>query len=294
MRLRSSFTFLLLAAYAVACNAILDLGRFTEGPTDSGGGVTGSNDSGIPSNLACVTAPKESLAPGPVNLQLIIATTIGEMETPGQIDGGTDITYAAFTPQPGVTIEACQSLDPTCGSPVTTPQVVDDAGIADLTFSGNFVGFFRGTSPITVPFTFWPGNWLSGATSASYGTSALQYTQESALNVSLNNAVILDAGAGLGELFMVVFDCNDHRFSGATLAITGSGPDTLPFYVISNLPSTTAEATDSFGVAGAVNVPHGPVRATATDLATGTTIGSIDVYINSGELTLGWIRPRTH
>lgn len=293
MRLRTSFTFLALAASALACNVILDLGRFTAAPTDGGGAGT-SDSGGIPSNLACVTAPNETLNTVPVTLQLMVANTIATMETPGEIDGGTDLAYAVYTPQTGVSIESCHSFDPTCLSPVTSPQIVDDAGILSLTLSGNFVGFFSGTGPTTVPFTFWPGNWLSGTTSATYGTSALQYAQEEALNGALDNAVILDAGAGLGELFIVIYDCNDHYTSGATLTTSRTGSEQLPFYIISGVPNTMAQVTDTAGVAGAINVPAGSVRATATDLATSTQIGSIDVYINAGALTLGWIRARTH
>jgi hypothetical protein len=114
------------------------------------------------------------------------------------------------------------------------------------------------------------------------------------LNGALNNAVDLDAGAGLGEVFVIIHDCNDHRLTGVTLALSRTGPETLPFYIISGVPNTTVNVTDSEGVGGAVNVPQGSLKITATSLATTTTVGTADVYIRPGELTYAWIRPRVH
>jgi hypothetical protein len=283
-----------VAPLLLGCNALMDLGRFNEAVAHDGGGAASDTSVGLPDKLACLALPNETLDPGPVSLQILLANATQQTESPGTIDGGTDITDAVYTPFPGITMRACLALDPGCASPVTSPVVSDDAGAVNFTLPGTFNGFFRGEAPSVVSFTFFPGQWLTGAKSAQYATGALANTDEVLLNGALNNAVNLDAGSGLGEVFVSIRDCNDHRLAGVTLALSRTGPDTLPFYIISGVPSTTTQVTDNGGVGGAVNVPEGSVKITATHLATSTTVGTADVYIRPGELTYAWIRPRVH
>jgi hypothetical protein len=289
---------------AVGCTAILDLGRFQEAATTAGD--TGAPDTSLATDagvdtgpedprFACLKLPNQTLDTGQVSLQLAIANVTKQQVTPGSVDGGTDTNDVYFTGLPGVTMEACLGLDPACANPVNTPAQTDDGGIVNFTISANFTGFFRGTGDQLVPFNFFPGPWPAGVPSATYVTGALRVSDEVLLNSALNDAVDLDAGSGLGELFVVVFDCLDHHLAGATVSLNKSAPSTLPFYVTaSNVPDIQAQVTDKAGVGGAVNVPAGTVRATATYVATSTIIGTADVYVHPAELTYAWIRPRVH
>ena len=302
--------FALLAVVIVAsgCNLIMDLGRFNETSAEQdGGGDSGASDTGVPDTgsadagpdadprFACLALPGESLDPSQVTLELLVADATKTAQTPASVDGGTDLTYVVYTPRAGVSMSACLGFDPACANPVTTPALTNDAGSVSFTLSGNFVGFFHGTAPGIVPFSLFPGQWPTGEKHEQYGTSSLSVSDETLLNAALNNAVDLDAGSGLGEVFVIVYDCFEHRLAGATVALSKSAPNTLPFYVTSSgVPDTTAQVTDNAGVGGAVNVPAGTVKVTATFLATSTTIGSIDVYVRPAELTYAWIRPRVH
>jgi len=303
MTLRSVAFLAVIVGVAAGCNAIMDLGRFEEAATTNDGGNDAASDvvsdAGVDAALdprfACLKNPPESLDPNPVTLQVIVANATTTSQTPHAIYGGTDITYVVYTPRTGVTMEACLGFDPACANPVTTPTLTDDAGTVTFTLSGNFVGFLHGTSPDVVPFSVFMGQWPSGVKSAQVGTSALSKDDEVLLNAALNNAVDLDAGSGLGEVFVIVYDCDDHYVEGATVSLNKSAPNTLPFYVTSSgVPDTAAQVTDKAGVGGAVNVPAGTVRVTATYLATATPLGSIDVYVRPAELTYAWIRPRSH
>jgi hypothetical protein len=295
MRAFGTFAFLGLAVVVVGCNLVMNLGRFNEPATpDSGGGPGAGEDAGPGTNFDCLKQPNEALDPSPVTLHLLVTNATTPATTAGAIDGGSDIVPVVYDPEPGVTFVSCLELDPLCAHPVTSPQTSDDAGFVTLSLTGSFSGFFRGTGPTVVPFTFAPGQWLTGAKEATYLTSALAPSDEQLLNGALGNAVDLDAGSGLGEVFIIIYDCDDHHVPGATIALSRTGPETLPFYIVSGLPSTTVQVTDSEGVGGAVNVPSGTVRATATYLATSTTLGSVDVYVRPGELTYGWIRMRVH
>jgi hypothetical protein len=294
MRAFAAFAFLTLGVAAVGCNLVMNLGRFNESPVDSGGATGPGDDSGAGGAFECLKQPNETLDPSPVTLHLLVTNATTPATTAGAIDGGSDIMPVIYDPIAGVTFVSCLELDPLCAHPVTTPQTSDDAGFVNLSLTGSFSGFFRGTGPAIVPFTFSPGQWLTGLKEATYLTSALAPSDEQLLNGALGNAVELDASAGLGEVFIIIYDCNDHHVAGATISLSRSGPETLPFYIVSGLPSTTVQVTDSEGVGGAINVPSGTVRATATYLANSLTLGSVDVYVRPGELTYGWIRMRVH
>lgn len=296
MRAFAAFAFFGTAILVAGCNLVMNLGRFNEAPVDAGGPSPGDDGGdgggGYGTNFDCLSGPKEALDPGAVTLHLLVTNATSPAVTAGSIDGGSDIVPVSYAPLPGVTMLACLALDPGCANPVTSPQVSDDGGIVNLSLTGTFSGFFRGTGPSIVPFTFSPGQWLSGVKEATYLTSALAPSDEQLLNGALGNAVILDAGAGLGEVFIIIYDCDDHHVPGATISLNRTGANTLPFYIVSGVPSTTVQVTDSEGVGGAVNVPEGTVRATATYLPTSTTLGFVDVYVRPGELTYGWIRMR--
>ncbi len=101
-----------------------------------------------------------------------------------------------------------------------------------------------------------------------------------------------DPDAGVGHLFLNVFDCHDLHAAGVTFSITSRGPDTRAFYTKGGLPSTTTGRTDGLGAGGAVNVPVGVATISATLAESQRALGSINVVIRGGEATLGLIRPR--
>ncbi len=276
----------------------MDLGRFSEAVSavDAGdAAVTPAPgiDAG-PGPFDCLNQPNESLDPGAVTLSLVITNATGTTEDAHQIDGGSELDQVIYQPSPGVTMIGCAPLDPFCANPVTPPAVSDDGGLVTFSLTGAFTGFFHGTSPGVVPFTFFPGQWLTGVKEARYFTSSLTPSDEGLLNLSLGNSVNLDAGSGLGEVFIIIYDCVDHAVPGVKLTLSRSESDTLPFYLASGVPSTTAGVTDAEGVGGALNMPEGSLKATATLAATGMTLGSVTVYVHGGELTYGWIRMRVH
>jgi hypothetical protein len=300
MRVRRSVAFVGLAAFVslMGCNLIMDLGRFSEAVSasdagDAGGAPTTGTDA-APGPFDCLNLPNETLDPGAVTLHLTITNVTGTTETAHQIDGGSDLDQVVYTPSPGVAMVGCAPLDPFCANPVTPSEVTDDAGVVTFSLTGAFGGFFHGTSTGVVPFSFFPGQWLTGVTEATDFSSSLTPSDEGLLNLSLGNAVNLDAGSGLGEVFMIVYDCFDHSVAGVKFDLSRSGSDTLPFYITSGVPSTTAGVTDSEGVGGALNMPEGSLRATATFAATNLVLGSVTVYVHAGELTYGWIRMRVH
>jgi hypothetical protein len=295
MRVLAPAVFGAIVASVYGCNAIMDLGRFGEATSASDAGDAATPRVPEAGPFDCLNLPNEPLDPAPVTLHLLITNATGTSESAQQIDGGSDLEQVVYEPSPGITLVGCAPLDPFCAKPVTPAEVTDDGGIVTFSLTGSFTGFFRGTSPSTVPFAFFPGQWLAGTTETQYFTSSLTPSDELLLNVSLGNVANLDAGSGLGEVFVIVYDCFDHGVPGVKFTFSRSGSDTVPFYIISGVPSITlAAVTDSEGVGGALNMPEGSLKATATLAATSQTLGSANMYIRAGELTYGWIRMRVH
>jgi hypothetical protein len=301
MKARTSIAFIGVTAFVSGvaglvsgCEAIMDLGRFGEAISTGDSGPGASVDAAPAGPFDCLAQPSETVDPGAVTLHLLITNGTGTNQTAGSIDGGSDLDEVVYTPTPGVTVVPCLALDPGCANPVDPPAVTDDGGIVNFALTGNFVGFFHGTAPGIIPFTFVPGRWQTGLKEMTYGTADLTASDEQLLNAALGGTVDLDAGSGLGEAFVVVYDCFDHKVAGVKISLSRSVDSTLPFYIQSGVPSTTAGVTDDEGVGGALNVPEGTLTATATFAATGATLGSVELYVRRGELTYGWIRMRVH
>jgi hypothetical protein len=294
MKVSSALAFLGLPILALGCNLIMDLGRFSEAVSTDGGGERpgdgGVVDDGGP--FGCLLLPPETLDPSAVTVQVLVTNSTAPSETAGSIDGGSDLIDVVYTPYPGMAVVPCNILDPTCSMPLANSQVTDGGGVVTFSLTGTFNGLFYFTSPSTVPSLFFPGPLLAEDKSVQLFTAALTSEAEQALNSAINNAVILDASAGLGEVFLSVYDCNDHRLAGVTFSFNNPGTQQLPFYLISGIPNTATELTDYDGVGGAVNVPSGSQKITATYVATSTTLGTTDVYVQGGALTIGYIRTR--
>jgi hypothetical protein len=82
------------------------------------------------------------------------------------------------------------------------------------------------------------------------------------------------------------------------VAPPGSGYSTTLFYTVgsggSELPTTTAPATDNSGSGGILNVPAGSFTVKAVLAPTGQQLATVNTLINPGVASLAYIRVRTH
>jgi hypothetical protein len=242
---------------------------------------------------ACLDQPAQVTDTSPVAITFKAYDVINPITTAGSM-GGSDFTVLSFVPLPGIAIEGCNALDPSCASPVTSPVTSDDAGEATLTVPDNFNGYFTLTGAGYLPFDLFTGPLLADASTFAPPVSMITPVAAISLADAIGAAPDLDAGANVGAVFVAIYDCSDRYAAGVSFSISSTTAATVPFYIASGLPSARATETDSSGTWGAVDVPVGSLKVTATLAATNQTLGTIDVFVHAGGSATAWIRARTH
>jgi hypothetical protein len=288
---------------STACQLIAGIQDRTVDPIvdvpDSGAGVhDAAPDTVVPSGpWGCASLPNEQLDPNlKVTATLQVFSAVAPSTASGMVDGGSDLNTVSATWYPGVSVVVCTLRDPGCTHPTPTPPALtDDGGSTTFQLTGDFSGFFSLTRSDLVPWTFYPGNLLTGATSTNLPTYGISPQDFSALAVAVTSAPLsFDQDGGLGHTFVNVYDCEDHQAPGVTLTYSTAGAETATFYMKDGLPNTMATQTDAYGIGGAVNVPVGNLTVKATLAKDLTPLGSAVVLIRPGALTHAWIRVRTH
>jgi hypothetical protein len=287
---------------STACQLIAGIQDRTADPIvdapDSGAGVgDAAPDTFVvpPGPWGCVSVPNESLDPNlEVTAKLQAFNAVDPSTASGAVDGGSDLNTVSATWLPGVSVVMCTLRDPGCTSG-TKPVLTDDGGSTTFHLTGDFSGFFSLTRSDLVPFSFYPGNLLAGATSTNLPTYGIDPLNFSVLAAAVTMAPLsFDQDGGLGHTFVNVYDCEDHQAPGVTLTYSNGGSETATFYMKDGLPNTMAMQTDAYGIGGAVNMPIGNLTIKATLASNLMPVGSAVVLIRPGELTNAWIRVRTH
>jgi hypothetical protein len=242
---------------------------------------------------ACLDQPPEVTSSSPVAITFKTYDVIDPITTAGST-GGSDFTVLSFVPLSGIAIEGCDNLDPSCAMPATPLETSDDAGETTLTVPDNFNGYFKLTATGYLPFDLFPGQLLADASTFAPPVSMITPVAAISLADAIGAAPDLDAGANVGAVFVGIYDCSDRYAAGVSFSSSATTASTVPFYIASGLPSSTAKETDSSGTWGAVDVPVGSLTITATLVATNRTLGSINVTIRAGGAATAWIRARTH
>jgi hypothetical protein len=209
----------------------------------------------------------------------------------GAVDGGNDLQFIQGTPVSGMAVQPCATLDPACANPVAPAVLSDDAGIATLSVNGAFSGFYSMKKSDSFPTLFYPGRLLASEPTASYPTAALPFSVASELGAAIGVTVSTDADAGVGHIFMAIFDCQDRHAAGVSAALnTDAGTQ---FYQANGLPTTSATQTDISGTSGWINVPIGSVTVQVDILGQTLQLPPYTVYVRPASETLLYIRPRT-
>ncbi len=75
------------------------------------------------------------------------------------------------------------------------------------------------------------------------------------------------------------------------LTAEGADPQSVPYYSEANLPSGTAEATDSSGYGGLLNAKARSITFTATVAGSRREVGQVTLLTREGSITYGSIVP---
>lgn len=165
----------------------------------------------------------------------------------------------------GADVKLCELNDQGCQKPIDE-ETTDETGAVKLHYSltnttqGGLDGYLLTTSSTIAPSLFFWEFPLSEP-EASFGIkiSTVAGTELGTLLATLGASQI----AGHGLVFVGTLDCSHNPAVGAHVTIvSGSDANTQTFYGVAggDTFSTTANGTDSSGVALLVNVPAGPVQ----------------------------------
>jgi hypothetical protein len=252
---------------------------------------------------ACIFEPH-----GPADPNAHVAVTLRVMDgvaastAAGAVDGGSDLDTISGTWLPGVAVRACDLRDPLCLDS-TTALTTDVQGAVTFDVTGDFAGFFDLRRSDLVPATLYPGRLVAGVTAVSYPAYSVTPQEIWELGKTITmHPVSLAPDGGLGHTVVTIYDCEDHQAPGVAVTYAVLGPKGMPFYFKGGLPTTAVAQTDSYGLAGAINVPEGTLTVTAmltgdggapTSAPAGTTLGSTTFDVRPGAITFAWIRVRS-
>jgi hypothetical protein len=244
----------------------------------------------------CLAAPDEELNPEEhVAVTLIVMAGVEPSTSAGAIDGGSDLDTVSGTWLSGVSVRACALRDLDCEGGAAAAATTDSTGAATFRLMENFNGFFEMSRSDLVPGTLYPGNFLTGQSVASFPAYAVSPAELQGLAAIITkDTVELDPEGSVGHALVTIYDCQDHQAPGVSLTYSASDAQTVPFYFQDGLPSGTATETDSYGLAGALNVPVGAVTVSGTLASGGRSVGMTTFLVRPGALTFAWIRARTH
>jgi hypothetical protein len=263
-------------------------------PTDGG-----EADGGIPPDAdpwGCLDNPPEVLDPSQtVKVTFKAFDALSPITTAGD-QGGDDFTVINCTPVPGISLQACNALDPDCANPLPNPvAITDDSGVASVTVPATFAGFYLFNGPGYLTARVYTGQLLPGAKTFSPPSALLGTQETSLLAQAIGVPISLDPDGGVGHAFFQSYDCFDRHAAGVSFSISSdAGPQTVEWYAKNQLPSRTSGQTDSLGAGGTVNVPVGAMIVTATLVATNRKLGEVNTVITPAGTTFAWFRVRTH
>jgi hypothetical protein len=239
-------------------------------------------------------------------VHLVTVNSLQPILTAQAVDGGSALDLVQYTPLVGEQVRACPEIyDGTC-SAGTSWQSSDDAGIATFTLLNSFDSYYQFNDSTLFTTTFFPSQMLAGDTDTTIAAPLLPLAATQELGAILNGVTLsLDTDGGLGHVLLTVYDCHDHSapgviFTPSSIAPPGGMDQTLIFYTLgsggssSEIPSTSATATDNAGTGGLLNVPVGSFTVKASLASDGRQVGLVNVLVHPGVASSAILRVRTH
>lgn len=188
-----------------------------------------------------------------------------------------DFAATPDKPLPGVTVDACQSIDPSCATGKVGSEVTDDNGDATLTLDTGFDGFFAfsgggyvlSTAQFSEPLYRIAGFTQYGLTEDAVKFLALQTGVHQAFNDAFD--------PNLGHMIFRTQNCLPLRFldqeaaphaeaGGVRVRVDPDEGGSPIFYTDkSGLVSPSLDATTSNGFGGTFNLPAHNPRVTGVD-----------------------------
>jgi hypothetical protein len=266
---------------------------------DAGDAAIGdASTDGRPDPWGCLARPSVLRnSSSPVDVEFVSFDFVGEIIRLSPVDAGAG--YGAVVPGypavPGASVRACDNSDRYCTDASSQTAVANDAGIAHLTIPGNFDGWYSVELDGDFPGLYVEPPLLAGDPLPAYAISGTSYATVEPLRPILNGVTMnQDPDAGLGHLYIVVYDCND--VAASDISFTGVVAEAhYYFYADPNsgmggVINVNATATDRLGLGVFINVPEGRVSFKRSRGA--QELFTRDVWVRSGAVTTAVVRAR--
>jgi hypothetical protein len=188
---------------------------------------------------------------------------------------------------PNVHLVACNKLDLMCAQPVAEATSGSDGNVK-ITVPASFAGYLQQTERRD----FAPAMYFLPTTLPSNGMLPNFPLLASG---AIINALATALGAGLdptrGHMMLIADDCFGMPQAGVKFSSPQADRSTVQFYVLDQLPSTTAKQTPAAGDGGYLNFPAGTALITATEVASSLELATVSVLVRAGFISVAYIRP---
>jgi len=214
----------------------------------------------------------------------------------------TFVTFTSEAPFVGAMVKACGKFDIPCLSPIDAAQT-DATGRVTVHVPAGLLGFdgyldITGGSVSGTGAAVFPTIWYPIPYVIADGWRGRTQILSSDEFLELSAATATTPDPARGNIAMNAADCAFTPAAGVRFAVDSSDSATVSYYLVGGLPTTTATATDSSGVAAFVNLPTTAtgrltlVSASATSgPAQGKTLGSLSFIVRPGTLTTSGLFP---
>lgn len=215
--------------------------------------------------------------------------TSGEVSTEVRaVDLPVRVATFAREPVQGAEVKACSALDASCSAPDDT-EVTQEDGRVVLSIPierRGYLGRFEASADghVSVSLIYSPP-----LTSVPTDLDWLLPTESEFAAIAKSAGV--EISLSLGHVVLVLHDCATAPAEGLTLSSSTGSADV--FYLNENfVPSPTAKATGTSGIAGFYNISPGTFGYEAVDSATGRVVITGDVTVEAGKISYASVHPR--
>ncbi|MEY4514487.1 MAG: hypothetical protein RLZZ450_6609 [Pseudomonadota bacterium] len=189
---------------------------------------------------------------------------------------------------PNMRVRVCAVTDFKCNAPAAE-TTTDANGLAELnlpgSFSNAFTGYFEVTGPDIYP-TLLKFSWNV----ATETTQLVGIVREAQFKQAIE-AIELKPDDTRGMLQIRMLGCGNLGVSGASFSSNSADQQTRNWYIIGALPMVGANATDTVGSGGIIDVPEGSTTITATRASDGVAIARSVVPVRAKYMSVVILNP---
>lgn len=226
-------------------------------------------------NKQCEPNPKWRCEPPPPTS----ATDTREVTLP--VIDALGLRYIADVP-----ILACNKLDYTCMNPIAM-AVTNSQGEAKLTVPANFAGYMQQTERND----YVPAMYFMPPMIPEDGRFSNFPLVPNGSFTGLALALGTQVDRSRGHAMLIIEDCQGLALPGIKFSTPQADDKTTEFYVIDQIPTTSAKETPPEGDGGFANLPEGPIEITATEVKTGLVVNKVTLLIRASMITTMYIKP---